>query len=354
MVFVLFLETVEKLPFFEWLGSTGPVNRAYALLLSGGAALLVGFAPSVAAADPSSLPLAGIYETGEVQHPRSVAMGGAQVATGASTSSLYVNPANLPTTRVYHFEGIGAVGVEARRYSTGVAIADSSTNKLAGGFAIQWNFFDKQGINRTSTDIRAALAYPLGDKVFVGATGRYLRVGQPTSRGPFGASLASDGAADKPIWNAITVDAGITVLPTEGLRLGLVGRSLSIPNNALTPTQVILGAGYGDEKFNVEADGQVDFSTFGRAKIRAMAGFEYFVADRVPIRLGYRFDQGMESHAISAGVGYVDRRWSIDGAIRRDVSAPVPSTVLALGLRFFYDAAGPSTAEQAAGGADGN
>lgn len=40
-----------------------------------------------------------------------------------------------------------------------------------------------------------------------------------------------------------------------------------------------------------------------------------------PSAWGYRFDEGTRVHTVSGGVGYVDRAWSVELGIRRDVSA---------------------------------
>ena len=72
---------------------------------------------------------------------------------------------------------------------------------------------------------------------------------------------------------------------------------------------------------------------------------EVLVADRVPIRAGYRIDAGMKTHAASLGVGYVDRKFSVDLAGRRDVVAERPATFISLGLRFFIDAGGTGSGD---------
>ncbi len=60
----------------------------------------------------------------------------------------------------------------------------------------------------------------------------------------------------------------------------------------------------------------------------------------MPIRLGYRYDDGMKTHAISGGVGYIDQQWSVDIGVRRDIVADHPATLGVVGLRFFYDSLG--------------
>src|SRR5690606_31330804 len=82
-----------------WVGCTAvrrPSQRPFARALACAAALagLVS-AERVHAAPSSTSPEQG-YELGEVQHPRSVALAGAQQVWGGSTTAVFVNPANLP------------------------------------------------------------------------------------------------------------------------------------------------------------------------------------------------------------------------------------------------------------------
>jgi hypothetical protein len=298
------------------------------------------FASGNAFADPSKTTIEQGYDLGEVPHPRGLAMGGAQAALGTSTAAIWLNPANLPLARVYHFEGLASGNLEARRQTYGGAIADSSTNRVAGGFGGTWSLMDPDGVHRSWTDLRLSVAYPLSDRLAIGVTPRYLRLGESLNAGPLGRSLASGGTPGDPIFNGFTWDAGITVIPVGGLRVAAVGRNLTPDGGSIAPTQVIGAVGYTGGGWSVEGDANVDFSTYSSARGRYMAGGEYFVAERVPLRLGYRYDDGTKSHAVSFGAGYVDHKWSVELGIRRDVSADHPATVGVIGLRYFYDQAG--------------
>jgi hypothetical protein len=298
-------------------------------------------------ASPSSTTTEQGYDLGEVQHPRTVAMAGANQVFGGSTQAIFANPANLSLYRVYHLEGLAAFSPEARRQSYGGAVVDSSTSKLAGGFGGTWSQMDPDGIKRTWTDLRLTLAYPLGDRFHVGVTGRYLRLTQPVDRGPFGPSLASDGKPSDPLTSSFTFDAGAAIAITEGLRVAISGRNLTVPGNGLAPTSLVGGAGWSNQTISVEANSLVDFNTYSSARTRAMVGGEVLVADHIPLRGGYRYDAGTKSHALSLGAGYVDKRFSVDLAGRRDIVAEHPSTMISIGLRFFIDSNGTTQQNEA-------
>jgi hypothetical protein len=292
-----------------------------------------------ASAAPSSTSPEQGYDLGEVESPRALAMGGANNAIGVSTTSLYLNPGNMTLARVYHIEGLATLSPEARRQSYGAAIIDSVINAqhLAGGFAGDWSLMDPDGIHRTWTDLRAGLGYPLGDRFSIGAIGRYLRASQSVAAGPLGQSFASDGTPGAPLFNQITFDVGATAVVSDELRVGLVGHNLTNPGTGFAPTTLAGGLGYVSSSFAAEGGALVDFTTFGKAKVRGMIGGELFLADAYALRLGYRYDDGTRTHAVSGGLGYIGKTWSLELGARRDVAGEHPATFFTLSLRFFYN-----------------
>ncbi len=308
-----------------------------------GAVAVVLLLASSARADKASTSVEQGYDLGEIESARALAMGGAMNALGSSTAALYLNPANLALTRVYHFEGQAAYSPQAQRESIGGAIADSASSSLRGGFAGTYNQMDPNGIDRKWADLRLAVAYAFSEKIAFGATGRYIRETQSVDGGPFGASLASGGTAGDPILNTFTFDAGLAFMPIEGLHLGVVGKNLTNPGTALAPTTLTGAIGYQNGIFAVEADLLTDFTTWKESKERLMVGGEIFVANHVPIRVGYRYDDGMRTHSISGGVGYVDRQFSAEFGLRQDIVGDHPATMMSLALRYFYETAGASS-----------
>jgi hypothetical protein len=302
-------------------------------------------ASRAALADPMSTSPELAYESGEIPSARVVGMGGALHALGVSTPSLSLNPANMPMARVYHIEALGAFSPEAKRQTYGLAVVDSILNssRVAGGVLGTWSEMDPSGMHRTWTDLRGGLALPLGEHVALGATGRWLRVEQAVAAGPFGPSLVSDGTPNGPIVNAFTFDAGATAAIGDALRIGVAGHNLTNPGTALAPTTGAAGVGYGTRDFALEADGLLDFTTYGGVRGRVMLGGELFVADHYALRAGWRYDGGVGVHTPSLGFGYVDPRWSVEMAVRHDLISDHASTFGVLSLRYFYDATGATT-----------
>jgi hypothetical protein len=309
---------------------------------------------SVARAEKSSLSPTVGYDYAEVATGRSMAMGGAMRALGNGTTGLYINPANTALTRVYHLQALAAVWPEARRQTYGATAVDSVTSRLAGAVGAQFGFMDPDGVNRKWTDVRLGLAYPFSDKFYAGLAGRYLKLSQAGGfrlnsaiGGP--TDLAAGGLRDTSIVNGFSFDAGITVRPTPSLAIGLVGSNLTNPGHGFLPTSVGGGIGFGTQDITLEADVVGDFSSYAKADgstrstMRAMLGGEYLAANHYPLRLGYRYDQGAGSHALSGGVGYLDPQFAIELGLRRTVAGPseaVPSTSIVIELQYFLESSG--------------
>jgi hypothetical protein len=298
-------------------------------------------ASTAALADPMSTSPEQAFDQGEVPNPRAVGMGGALNALGVSTASIFLNPANMALAKVYHLEALASYSPEAKRQTYGLAIVDSVLNSshIAGGLGGTWSEYDPGGIHRRWTDVRGALALPLGDHLALGGTGRWLRADQSLGTGPFGTSLASDGN-NGPLINTITFDAGATVSLGDSFRMAVVGHNLTNPGTALAPITGAVGIGYTTPTFSIEGDGSLDFTTWGSARARLMGGAEYFAADHYAVRAGWRYDWGTKINSPSLGFGYIDPRWSIELGLRHDLISDHAETLGTLSLRYFYDALG--------------
>lgn len=288
-------------------------------------------------------PSAFAFNYGEVDTTRSTAMAGALRAAGNGTTAPYMNPAGMTLTRVYHIEAQAQITPEYGRQEYGGTIVDSITSRLAGGLGIQGGFLDPDGIDRSWIDVRIALAYPLTDSFSMGFGGRYLKVVQD-GLGPLGDSKASGGLRDPDggrfaLENIPTFDAGFAVRLGEIVRLGVAGQNLSFPDDGLMPTTFGGGVAVATEDFTIEGDGLADFTSYEDVAPRLMLGGEILLADSVPIRGGYRFDGGAESHALSAGVGYLGREFSIEGAVRRTIVGPDATTIV-FSLAYFLESSG--------------
>lgn len=295
--------------------------------------------PLVLADEPTTF----AYNYGENESARTGALGGAQRATGQSTAALFLNPANMVLTRAYHIAAMAQVTPEYNRQVYGGAIVDSVTSRLAGGIAVHGGFLDPNGIDRSWLDVRLGLAYPVADSLYVGFSGRYLKATQD-QLGVLGDSRASGGLRDPEggrfaIVNVPTFDAGLTIRAGDSVFIGVAGQNLSYPDNGILPTTFGGGVGFSSGGLTLEADGIADFNSYESTSARIMAGGEYLAGEHVPLRLGYRLDQGAGSHALSGGLGYIANEFSAEVSVRRTVAGP-SATMIFIGLAYFLESSG--------------
>lgn len=288
------------------------------------------------------------WNYGEVETARTAALGGAARAFGSATSGLYLNPASMATTRVYHLEALAQIWPEAKRQTYGAGAVDSVTTKLAGGIGGHYGIQDSEGLKRKWTDVRFALAYPFSDKLFAGLGGRYLKL-QQNGFGPLGDSLASGGLRNETMISSLSFDAGLTLKPSKELAIAILGQNLTNPGTGFQPTMFGGGVGYGTDDFTIEGDVLADFTTWidpdgsSKTTLRGMLGAEYLAGDHYPLRLGYRYDEGQKTHAVSGGLGYVDPQFALEVSVRRTVAGPdvmTPATSVIIGLQYFLESTG--------------
>ena len=302
------------------------------------AGVLFALLPGVAGADPSSLPPEVGWNYGEQETPRTAALGGATRAIGTDINAFFVNPAGIAASRVYHMGALAQVWPQARRQSYGAAAVDSATSRVAAGVGGFYSTQDSEGLNRKSTDARLVLGFPLSERLLVGVAGRYLKLSQ-SGLGPLGASYASGGLAGENIVNGFSFDAGLSIRPSNLLAIGLVGTNLNNPGDGFRPLGLGGGIGLGRREFSIEGDVAADFTTFRKTTFRYMAGAEFLAAESYPLRIGYRFDQPLKNHAISGGLGYLDRQFGVEVSVRHSVSGD-RSTAIFLGLQLFLEGLG--------------
>lgn len=293
-----------------------------------------------ATAEPSQLAPEIGYNYSEIETPRIAALSGAQRAYATSLGALFLNPANMALTRVYHVGALAQIWPEARRQSYGAAAVDSvvSSAGVAGGIGATYNIQDPDGADRQYNDLRFALALPVSDSFFAGVGGRYLWLAQD-GFGPLGPSPASGGLRGERIVSGMTFDAGLTLKPGDLLAISLVGNNLNNPDNGFQPLSVAGAIGIGTRDFTVEGDALADLTTWDKTTSRWMLGGEVLLADHVPIRAGYRFDDGANSHALSLGIGYVETTFAAEIGLRRVVSGAEATTIV-LGFSYHLEATG--------------
>lgn len=294
-------------------------------------------------AEPSELSPDIGYHRGEMETPRSAALGGGVRAASSSLEALYVNPAGMATARVYHFAGVAQIWPQAKRQTYGAAAVDSIVNQqqIAGGASANWTSQDPDGVERKSFDFRFGLATPLSDRFYVGAALHYLSLSQdgyPRGDG-LSPSIASGGLRGEQIVADLTFDAGVTLELTDELSLAVVGQNLTDPGHGFLPLMIGGGGAFATEVFSLSVDAVGDLTTFDDATMLLMGGGEVLLGDSFPVRGGYRYDEGLGTQALSAGLGYVAPEFAVDATLRGLVDGG-NSLTFVIGFRYHLESAG--------------
>ena len=315
----------------RWTTPTAAFSSALAVLAT------LAQAPSALAQDAVPTPFGHRY--GETETARTAGLAGAARALGNGTAGLFLNPASIALNRLYHVEGIVQATPEVGRLMVGGAIVDSIMNRygLAGGLAVSGGFNNAGPADWSTFDLRTALAYPVTEKFMIGVAPRYASITHAIPDDD--PDVKPDGDLVQLNLHTFTLDAGVTIRPTDALHVGFVAQNVVSNHRGTYPILLGGGIGYGSDFVSVEVDGLVDLDSYEGVTMRLMAGGELLLGDHYPIRLGYRLDQGAKLHTISAGLGYIGTTFGLEASLQRTLSDPGATTIV-VGLAYYVETAG--------------
>lgn len=299
------------------------VRAALVLLLwsawGGSAARAQTEAPSgVSSAPVSSVPREDSFESG-----RSLALGLGNRASTSGTAALAGNVANMAMVPLYDLETTFSNVAGERTFGTGGAVVDSRTAKVAAGLMTR-GVFGNRGRNYSGFDVKLGLAMRLGDRLSLGVAGRYLKLGANQT--------SAAGQPVGPSAKGFTMDAAARVTLIEGLHFAVLGENLVDRHSPLAPQRVGGGLGYSWKRMlDVGFDLLTDLSTFRNAQLLLGTGVELVLAEKFPLRIGYRGDLGREIHALTAGVAYREQKVSLAFSMRQEFGS-YGETVLLLSI----------------------
>jgi hypothetical protein len=287
------------------------------------------------ASSQAAEPLTGTMKT---MNPRALGLSGAMVASPASTSAIYFNPATIVMTPLYHIEGMYQYAVREKMHMGGVAIVDSVTTVVGAGLSFNYSGIDQTRTEYKSYDVRLALSGAIGKIFFLGATGRYLRLEQNLNAnkwGPVGTpALPASGSQQV---DGFTFDAGAALKLGEILSLGIAGCNLTNTESVFAPIELIGGISLSPlEMLLLELDVESDFTSHDDPAVVIRFGGELFLAGSVAIRGGYSHDFFFNINGISAGLGYVHSRFALDAGFTQEIREN-GRIAFALGIKFFVN-----------------
>ncbi len=288
---------------------------------------------------------------------RALGMGEAMRASATGAEAALLNPAAMSLVKQYVIEAQYGLRVEDLGHHTSVAIVDSITTRV--GASLYYNFaysspkfgfvwpggFVKDGAATRIVHVAGlALSVPIGEKVILGATTKYV-YSTFTAPLPMGSmpTAVSFGGVNGVTWDAsMLLRLGKFNLTTIGynlwdhgsretpLGLGMAVAVIPVPELTLNFDSVVNFTGY--QSLRYDKDNNPVYDT--RITARIGAGLEYTIKQKVPIRLGYTYDSGRPASFVSVGLGYVSNLFGIDVGYRSQVQGGRENFIMT-GLRIF-------------------
>jgi hypothetical protein len=268
----------------------------------------------------------------DIQNARPLALAGASRANCPSNAALFLNPAGLALGRMYHVETLYGYVPTINGHLAGGSVVDSITAPVAMGLSFNYLTLDPEGRDQNEYDVRLSAAYYAARIIAFGLTLKYLYADR-NGQGELTESIFRPNG--DPLLNTVTLDVGATITLGRFLSLAVVGHNLTHTESSAAPLALGMAAGLNISQLVVVADVLLDFTTLGHLTVRYMGGMEYFLLNRIPLRVGYRYDEVLDTHSVSTGLGYLSQRFGVELSLRQDVAGEKLHSHLGLSLRYF-------------------
>jgi hypothetical protein len=131
------------------------------------------------------------------------------------------------------------------------------------------------------------------------------------------------------------MDASLTITPIPWLRVSGLGYNLIKTHSTLAPQMAGASVSLAPvESFSIGGDMLWDFTTFRKTKLIAGGGVSYVAGEMVPLRFGYRRDQGRSLNQITAGAGFNKGKVGAEMALRQDIGGRKETYIIMM-FRFI-------------------
>ena len=270
-----------------------------------------------------SLADAGVFEG--FAGVRSSAMGGAQRGVGSSNEAIYLNPASMAAFQRFGIDMELAYEKPQNLRRMRITAVDSKTSPMAAG--VGYETIDHAEGLPTLKRTSIAVAYPLGELVYFGSTGHYIK----------GSRTHGDEETEFELFNA---DLGLTLNLSDVLQLGMSWHNvMETDERALAPESMGFGVAAGTDVLVGAFDVRLVEDSSGNRETTYHAGAELFLGGAMAVRLGYinqpaSASGGEGGHVLSGGGAYVTKTGALAFSMQRALTEGAPWT-LAGALKFF-------------------
>jgi hypothetical protein len=258
-----------------------------------------------------------------------LAMGSGARAGALGVSALAYNTSNMAAVSTYDIEAFsqlipGSKSNGGTYWTMGSSISDSTTSKkIAMGTSFRGVF---SGENRrySGWDWRSGIGIQAVQQLGIGFAFRWAKL----------KADRFEGQRLGPSFEGITMDASLTITPIPWLRVSGLGYNLIKTHSSLAPQMAGGSVSLAPvESFSIGGDMLWDFTTFRSTKLIAGGGVSYVAGEMVPLRFGYRRDQGRDLNQITAGAGFTKGKVGAEVALRQDIGGRKESYII---MMFRY------------------
>ena len=248
---------------------------------------------------------------------------GAYRGIAAGNDGIFTNAASLAARRRYSIEGLWLLdryGADSALQVFGASVVDSQTTTITSGFAYT-RVLSGPWIGNL---FHVPLAFPVTDRLFLGATAKYQSLD-----GPAGDVMRAANADISAFWQA-----------TSALGIGVAGYNLLNTGHVFEqPRAIGAGISYGDERrYHIAVDWRGDTQRQGKLTSLYAAGGELLLGDLVPVRASYVNDQTRNASFWSGGLGIVTSSgFAMDVAYRQGITDASDRT-FAASVKLFLGA----------------
>ena len=242
---------------------------------------------------------------GNVDLPRSTAMGGAHAAIATGNDALTVNPAGLSQTRRYHLELDGLYDSRYPAQAVLASLVDSASAPVASGLLFsRWASGQPSGRGE-GWSVGLGYSGPVGQGIFLGGETKYLRFHTP------------DGLVQK-----FAQDVGL--LSRRGnFSWATVLQNISTEKIPLFPLTATAGVAWGtDTDWHLAFDYRADLSDTSNVKSKLSGGVEILLGESLALRGGGTWDTTAHQWWMSAGIGLLSEKGGLQVVWRRRVEGP--------------------------------
>ncbi|MFW2390038.1 MAG: hypothetical protein ACN4G0_17000 [Polyangiales bacterium] len=261
--------------------------------------------------DPALVPTEDTLET-----TYGLGMGSGVRAGATAVSALAYNTSNLAAVSTYHAEVFSQVIPGSKSnggtyWTIGSSVTDSTTSKkIAMGTSFR-GIFSGEGRRYDGWDWRSGIGFQIIPQISIGVGFRWARLN----------SSRFEGQRLGPSFDGITIDASMTITPLPWLKVAGLGYNLVKTYSSLAPQMAGGSVALTPvESFTIGGDMLFDFTTFQKTELIAGAGISYIAGELVPLRFGYRRDQGRNLNQLTAAAGFTKGKIGVEAALRQDIA----------------------------------